>query len=248
MKLITIGNANGYLYQAREHTHPYDEIILTLSGSGTTKVGEERGMFRAGTIECVPAGISHAKYAQERFRDIFIGAEDIAVLREGKPLLVEDDRNKTVETLMRMALQAHHKATQAEFARELAAAICEYLRSMSVRTGFDDEVEQFKNHIIENYTDPDFTIGAAEEKFGYCTDHLRRKFRKETGMTPIAYLNHLRLEYACRFVRENRDDMPVANLALMSGYYDAHYFARLFKAYTGMTPSEFLCRCKSEGK
>lgn len=240
MKIITIGSANGYIAHAREHAHPYDEIILTLSGSGTTTLGGQRYAFHAGTIECIPAGMPHAKDSQARFRDIFLGAEGIDVQTDGKAMLLEDDAEKTVEHILLMALRAHHRADQAKMAEALVCAVCEYVRCALSQANYDDEVERFKNHIIENYTDPDFRIGEAESKFGYCTDYLRRRFRQDMGMTPVAYLNHLRLEYACRCARENRDDMPVANLALMSGYYDAHYFARLFKKYTGVSPREYM--------
>ena len=241
MKVMNIGISNGHIALSQEHSHAYVEIIVTLTGFGTTIIGGESYAFHPGSIECIPAGVPHTKYAQQSFRDVFIGVDRLEPLRQHRPLLLADDVEKTVEGIMLMALRAYHSAKQSRVAESLADAVCEYIACMSAQTDHDDDVDRFKNHIIENYADPNFSIGTAERNFGYCTDHLRRKFKRNVGLTPIAYLNQLRLECACRNARQARDGtLSVANLALMSGFYDAHYFARLFKKRMGMTPSQYM--------
>jgi len=34
--------------------------------------------------------------------------------------------------------------------------------------------------------------------------------------------------------------LTITNIAMMSGYYDTHYFARIFKKEVGMSPSDYL--------
>ena len=56
-------------------------------------------------------------------------------------------------------------------------------------------------------------------------------FVKLTGDTPIRFLNSLRVQQACRMLRETR--LPVTRIALDCGFESSQYFARVFKQFTG---------------
>ncbi|MCH3127484.1 helix-turn-helix transcriptional regulator, partial [Listeria monocytogenes] len=72
-------------------------------------------------------------------------------------------------------------------------------------------------------------------------DHVRRRFKKATGQTPGEYLAELRMDYAKKLIAGNQTlHYSIAEIGMMSGYYDSHYFSRVFKKKNGMTPSEFM--------
>jgi len=66
---------------------------------------------------------------------------------------------------------------------------------------------------------------------------FKRRFRKATGLTPIAYVQHLRVEDAKR--RLERTDAPVDRIGWAVGYEDPAAFRRLFKRITRLTPSAY---------
>ncbi|SDW90398.1 AraC family transcriptional regulator [Paenibacillus sp. CF384] len=68
-------------------------------------------------------------------------------------------------------------------------------------------------------------------------NYLCRVFKAHTSMTPMAYLQQLRMAEAEKLLLYT--DFPVFTIAEMLGYEDASYFARLFRRHHGRAPSEY---------
>jgi transcriptional regulator GlxA family with amidase domain len=66
---------------------------------------------------------------------------------------------------------------------------------------------------------------------------FKRRFTKATGYSPIAYVQHLRVEEAKR--RLERTDAPIEKISWDVGYEDAASFRRLFKRVTQITPGAY---------
>ena len=76
---------------------------------------------------------------------------------------------------------------------------------------------------------------------GYCEDYLRRRFHRATGQTLTEYLTALRLNHARMLIEQNESvSMSVREIALLSGFYDAAYFSRVFRRETGLSPRDYL--------
>jgi transcriptional regulator GlxA family with amidase domain len=69
---------------------------------------------------------------------------------------------------------------------------------------------------------------------------FKRRFVAATGLTPIAYIQRLRVEDAKR--RLERTDDSVEDISWRVGYEDPAFFRRLFKRLTGMAPGEYRRR------
>ncbi|MGB8328962.1 MAG: helix-turn-helix domain-containing protein [Polyangiales bacterium] len=69
---------------------------------------------------------------------------------------------------------------------------------------------------------------------------FKRRFASATGLTPIAYVQRLRIEDAKR--RLERTDASVDEISWRVGYEDGAFFRRLFKRTTGLTPGAYRKR------
>lgn len=69
---------------------------------------------------------------------------------------------------------------------------------------------------------------------------FKRRFVAATGLTPIAYVQRLRIEDAKR--RLERTDAPVDEISWRVGYEDAAFFRRLFRRTTGLAPGAYRKR------
>lgn len=66
---------------------------------------------------------------------------------------------------------------------------------------------------------------------------LSRRFVASMGMTPVQYLQALRMEAAKRMLA--RSDRKVDRVAYLVGYSDPGFFKTLFQKQTGLTPGEY---------
>lgn len=66
---------------------------------------------------------------------------------------------------------------------------------------------------------------------------LLNLFNLFVGMTPINYINRFKISYACKMLKEQ--DAKISQIAEMVGVSDDKYFARLFKQWKGMSPTEY---------
>ena len=62
-------------------------------------------------------------------------------------------------------------------------------------------------------------------------------FKAMTGLTPLAYLNRVRIENAKELLLKT--SLSVAEIAKMVGLSGQNYFGRLFRRQVGLSPTEF---------
>jgi transcriptional regulator GlxA family with amidase domain len=69
---------------------------------------------------------------------------------------------------------------------------------------------------------------------------FKRRFTHATGLSPLAYVQRLRIEDAKR--RLERTDAPIDEISWQVGYEDPAFFRRLFKRTTGLAPGAYRKR------
>lgn len=68
-------------------------------------------------------------------------------------------------------------------------------------------------------------------------EHLTRKFKTETAMTPHDYILRRKLIYACHLLKETT--LSNKEIALSVGFHQPAHFTRTFRRIIHMTPSRF---------
>jgi transcriptional regulator GlxA family with amidase domain len=94
---------------------------------------------------------------------------------------------------------------------------------------------------VQKWLNDYFTVAAPVEEMvkrsGLAERSFKRRFTKATGYSPIAYVQHLRIEEAKR--RLERTDAPIDEISWAVGYEDPAFFRRLFKRITRITPGAY---------
>ncbi len=67
--------------------------------------------------------------------------------------------------------------------------------------------------------------------------HFTVLFKEESGCSPRDYLNLLRIHRACQLLRSTT--LGVKNIAAKLGYQDQFHFSRQFKAFQGVSPTQY---------
>lgn len=76
------------------------------------------------------------------------------------------------------------------------------------------------------------------ERLEVTSSHLIRSFSHAAGITPGQYLTEVRIAFAKRLLRSRSETLE--NIAACSGFSSAHYFSKVFRRVTGMSPTEYM--------
>lgn len=92
------------------------------------------------------------------------------------------------------------------------------------------------NHIELNQTRA-LSLHDAAEYLSVSTSHLSKKFKAATGKNFVAYVTEKRVEWAKMMLAST--EMPILKIAVELDFHQVNYFSRVFKASTGVSPTEF---------
>lgn len=98
-------------------------------------------------------------------------------------------------------------------------------------------------YINRHYMEP-FDREKAARAAGISLHYLGEFFTRKTGVTPVHYLNLLRIEKAQQLLRTH-PALPVSEVAIRCGFADSSYFTRIFRQSTGHTPRQDRERSKA---
>lgn len=107
-----------------------------------------------------------------------------------------------------------------------------------------DVVRKVIDHVQANFQD-EVSLESIAHACATSKYHLCRVFRKATGMTLWDYLQELRLHHAIGLLQEGTHS--ISRVCHDSGFSDPSYFTKVFKAYAGKTPREWLKEYKVGG-
>jgi AraC-like DNA-binding protein len=90
---------------------------------------------------------------------------------------------------------------------------------------------------IQSNIQGNFNLKDLSNKSCMSATNFYRLFKRELGMSPIAYILNQKIKYAKSLLKEK--GMNISEVSYASGFDDANYFTRLFKKYEGVTPSQY---------
>jgi len=120
-----------------------------------------------------------------------------------------------------------------------------FARLSRTRQVEDAVIARCQTWIAEHYDEPN-PVSNLVSFCGLAERTFKRRFQLATGMTPLEYVQSLRLEEA-KYLLETTTQ-PVESVANEVGYGDAGYFGRLFKNKVKLTPAQYRRRFGSVRK
>ena len=91
-------------------------------------------------------------------------------------------------------------------------------------------------YIGRHYTD-DLSIPALAQRCALSETVYRKRFKQLTGVSPVRYINRLKVEKACQMLQSG--DISPSLISDFLNFYSLPYFYKVFKEYTGMTPHQY---------
>ena len=172
-------------------------------------------------------------------------SEEIPVFRQKQSRLCND----ILKALNTFAFEYSKNMSNSEITLDAQSVIITHLiirsisgESFGMRAISTDYSIAKAQHYIEQHFDENITA-AKLASLGYASQSsFNRRFKKETGLTPIEYLNEIRIERAKLLLR--RKTIPVTEVAALCGFSSSSYFSSCFQKKMNMTPTEYQGKYK----
>jgi two-component system response regulator YesN len=113
----------------------------------------------------------------------------------------------------------------------------------SINELIDKHENKINSHIINkiiqyihDHYDEQLTLADVSKLFNFNYSYLSAYFSSHNEEGFNEFLNKIRIQKACDFLKQ---DIPISDISNMVGYSDHSYFCKVFKKFTGLTPSNF---------
>lgn len=116
-----------------------------------------------------------------------------------------------------------------------------YMPSLGKRRHSDTEIKLLQDR-LEAHCDQALSLDEMAALIHVSVRTLQRRFLAATGMTPVQYMQAVRIERSKDLLESER--LPVPAIAAKVGYQDRVAFGRLFKKMVGMTPAAYRQRSR----
>lgn len=113
-----------------------------------------------------------------------------------------------------------------------------------LRAPLGTPIQRAMGLIQQRYWDK-FSLGGLARQVGMSKYRLSHRFREVLGITFRDYLLHVRLERAKALLTAN--DVSISEVAQMVGFGDLARLDKVFKRYTGFSPSAYRSRMRRRG-
>lgn len=242
-----------------EHANSFHEVNINLGGHLTTeKISASGKLVRtkgsAGNLCITPAGQPISAFWEKPLDNLGISLDPHFVARTA----VENRFNsefefaeiyKEKDSLIQhigLALLAE-AGTDAPAGRLYAESLIQTLtlhllknystataRRKTARGGLSGYKLRRVQEFIDANLETDLSLAEIAAVCDLSQYHFARAFRASTGLTPQQYLMRQRIERAKELLA--KDDLPIVEISLQTGFKNQSHFTTLFRKYTKFTP------------
>ena len=244
------------------HWHDRLELLRILEGSLVLTCTDCRATLYPGDVALISPKLLHSGTAGDRGVTYHVIAFDPAALRNGtdpaaqyiqplcegkyvfEPLVQVSAITRRLDSIV----DAHKGSTQShplQVIGELYDLMGLLYKNCVIRETYalptQKHFDRTIDYINEHYTEP-ISAASLSRQFGYDESYFCRKFKKQTGLTVMKYIQILRIEKARRLLAETA--LPVQDIAAQCGFSDTAYFTNRFKSIYHLTPTQIRQQTK----
>lgn len=252
------------------HYHPELELIYINGGSGKRQIGSHISYFREGDLILIGSNLPHCG-----FTDKLTGNKSKTLVQMKYDFLGNDFFNipemKNIQNLFEVAkggiafygktkIKVGEKMEileyQTDFQRLLSIlnilnllAISDEINvlnaqgfSMETEVKDNDRINMVFNHVKMHFKE-DIGLNEIADLVSMTVSSFCRYFKKITNKTFPRFVNEYRLVHASKLLAER--PMSITQVCYERGFNNFSHFNKLFKAFTGQTPSGYRNQLKT---
>lgn len=238
----------------KNHHHQIHQILYVLENTGEITFNNQKHLFSQDSLAFISPYSDHSITSNAKMTVLVLEFDVGKLDSEIKRILLQQQFDETrlielnpfeasnIRQLLRRML---YEQSQGEPINSLAVKIyLEELLLILLRTQEESIItdanelraERLREHIDTHY----FEISDANDisqKLGISTRHVNTIFKEQYDMTPMKYLNEVRMEIAKKLLMETDND--IASICFEVGFEAISTFYRRFKEYTNLSPNKY---------
>ncbi|TCN33905.1 AraC family transcriptional regulator [Sinorhizobium americanum] len=240
----------GYDWDGRKRGQtPFTVLQHTLGGAGNLRYENRTHRVREGDTLLLLVPHNHRYWLEDggRWEFFWISMNGEEALRIHRSILAVTGpvlklQPETVERLadcsLRLITGGETPGRASAIAYEAAMAL--YDDVFGSHPVFSEEYRTMHHvidHILANLEKP-LPVEELARVSGLSRAHFSRVFAASEGMPPAEFVLQKRLQRAVKLLTKTAD-LPVKEVAILSGFDDPNYFAKVFRRVFGASPTEF---------
>ena len=237
------------------------EVGVCCGITGEVITGGTRLQIRDRAVYVIPPGIVHSTVFQKGEGHIYvlhISLEDLAEFVNVKALLRQSGKTFAGMGTLCPEFDRVHRLVQEMIRRDAepfarTRALLDILELLTrqmpaIGAGEPEDSRSEELHRILRWTEANFTkavhLEQAAAVVGFTKNYFCTWFKGKTGQTYNQYLNHVRINHACRVLLQSGS---LSAACYDSGFQNMSYFIQMFKKAQGCTPGAYLHNAEQEG-
>ncbi len=264
MNIRALWISDHFILPVMRHAHDYYQLIYCYRGTGEIEIGSSVYTARPGYAYFIRPGMHHSITPCDRMRVSEIKFELASEELEAATAMLPEEMDIDEHVSLRLSIKEivkegmsgalfSHEATNAS----LALFLIRLLREQKIKVENMGLQSYYFNHTpgtesiprnrdtdflivldyIEKHLAEDITLEDLSEIAHFEKAYLITKFKEIWGLSPMKYVNALRIERAKQLL--STTEKSITDIAYETGFGSIHYFTRYFKDSTGITPSEY---------
>ncbi|TVR10555.1 MAG: AraC family transcriptional regulator [Planctomycetota bacterium] len=238
------------------HDHDFIEIAVVRAGQALHRQLDGLSPTTPGTVWLLMPGQWHAWercyhlrlanicFAPELLTTALAHCHDDPLMaawwQQDRPLRMQLDQEALQAVSARIDDLAQHCRDGGPLTISLLGAVLATLRNYAPRVHSPGRGDRVMRAIMDAFVnDParPWTLDLLAQQHGLERSYLGRRFRRVTGMSPLAWLGRHRCELAA--IRLLCSSDPIAAIGKSVGWEDPNYFSRRFRQEMGVSPSTY---------
>lgn len=232
--------------------HENPEILYFTKGSGVLFYNKRNYEVSAGDLAIVNPDCFHAISSDDRLEYYCLIVDCGFFRNNGIPIdrmtfvpIVQGfcggEEFYGIEKLYRNQSLLNHAMIRAKVLNLIISLADHYRMTDGHHEDFPESIKNAVTYIKTHYNE-EITIEDIVRHVGFSRAYFSREFKKNTGVTLIAYLNHIRCRHATALLAMGS---TVGEAAERCGFGNLSYFSKTYRRLMGVLPSEAAARYRS---
>lgn len=225
----------------KQHSHPYFEFIYFMNAKAQIDVPFGKLDLVPYDVVIYPPGVTHHEHPDLTYpQEIICIAAYIDTFDTLSNAFQFSDKDGTIGWLFEQSYQEYFKKEEgyeSMIAAYIKAIILHAIRSLQSNKLETSDILNTCVRFIHEHFHESLSMTQLTEISCVSESYISRLFQKNLGMSPMRYLNSVRIDISKKLLLDF--SLSINEIAIKVGINDPLYFSRVFRKFTGNSPTEF---------